>query len=129
MNLFIFTITLSVALTFRIQPFLHKKWVSVQFTSFALKDGALGQINLLKKEYDSIKSSLKDNVDSHSGRIKELKILLKSFEALQTIENDLKMVEIEAMSADPTTKESALRFQQEFLDCQRDIEDQLNEVL
>eukprot|EP00600_Ochromonadales_sp_CCMP1393_P003747 CAMPEP_0174993660 /NCGR_PEP_ID=MMETSP0004_2-20121128/23199_1 /TAXON_ID=420556 /ORGANISM="Ochromonas sp., Strain CCMP1393" /LENGTH=136 /DNA_ID=CAMNT_0016247801 /DNA_START=110 /DNA_END=520 /DNA_ORIENTATION=+ len=109
---------------------------------FALKDGAVEQIDelraeykLLERQYEAEQNSKNgdDNKmdegdeaeDSLSSRMRAVKVILDCAKALEDIETDLELFEEQMSSDDETVKATATTFMKEFLSCKEDIETQL----
>lgn len=92
---------------------------------FALKPGSYENKIAVKEEYESLCSNEPNRID----RLKELKLILDCFEALDGIEHDLQVFKNQENSSDESIRESAFRYQKEFMECKTQIENQLNKIM
>ena len=92
---------------------------------FALKPGSYEKKIAIKEEYDQLSSKESNHID----RLKELKVILDCFEALDGIEHDLQIFKDQENSSDESIQESAFRYQKEFMECKIQIENQLNKIM
>ena len=101
-----------------------KKKISFSSSSlYALKDGAMDEINRLKVLYNN------NDKDLDKGRLKDIKVILECVSALEEIDKDLELFEQHLNGDDEKLKETASVFKKEFLTCKNEIETQLNKLL
>ena len=90
---------------------------------YALKDGAIDEINRLKNEYST------NTNGADADRLKEIKVILECARALEEIDRDIELFEQHLNGDDEKLKQTAMVFKKEFLDCKEQIEAQLNKLL
>lgn len=81
----------------------------------------------LMLEYKKLESDFDSSDRAAVDRLRRLRIIVNSYHALDSIANDLRVLneQIEH-STDATSKETAISYRNEFLTCQEQIEQQLN---
>ena len=99
----------------------------------ALKEGVNEKIREINDEKRKLELSLgSDGLVSREeveSRLKECRVILESFAALETIEKDLQLFAEQLNSTDDSVKQTAQTFSGEFTKCKIDIENQLNSIL
>eukprot|EP01038_Epipyxis_sp_PR26KG_P008861 gene8861-11954_t len=97
-------------------------------TLMALNNQAIEKIKEYKSKYSSLINTSNLN-DIEQEQMKEIKVIIDSFEALESIEKDLLLFEEQMNGDDQSLKETAIIFTNEFINVRNELENKLNEML
>lgn len=129
---------LSLSLVGSYQQRLYKS-LPFKTSIFVLNPGISEKIATLKADYSSLlkrtepkdwkKKLDEEEVVETEQKLRIMKSILDGVEALEEIEKDLKLFEVQSKSDDKSIREKAIAFTKEFLVCRDQIEGEINKML
>lgn len=99
----------------------------LRLVRFALRQEAMDMRESLMLECKKLESGFDSSNKVAVDRLRRLRIIVNSYNALDSIANDLRVLDEQIeRSTDVASKETAMSYRNEFLTCQEQIEQQLN---
>lgn len=103
-------------------------------THYALREGSAERIEALRFDLAEIEAALESDLDEDvrqqfADRLAALNTVFSCVDALRSIETDLSLFDEHIQGDNERLITSALVFKEEFTQCKRDIESQLEKIL